>query len=303
MRLGLVVCLAFVGALPASAAPRVAVHPLVVMGGDARGVEQSRTDFIGEAARQPIGMVSRGAVTETLARQPNGECAAEAAGCLALLCRETGAAYALWTTLMLDGPSFVLGARVVASNGAVVKAVEGLTIPKDLFSARAPQVQAAFRQLFSQLDLGSLPEAPTAVASAPKLEPVAVVVDAPVPTVEAPAVAATAGGSSAARLLGFVVGGAAVATGAVATGFAVSAYSTGAALKGRVDSHGSVLPGDVLTASAIDRNSSIATGLYVGAGVAAAASLALILLSGDSSASVSIAPVEGGAMAGVSCRF
>src|SRR5437879_2612213 len=83
-----------------AAPPRVAVHPLVVVGGDAKAIEQSRTDFLIEAARQPIDMVSRGQVQAVLERQPGATCV-EHEGCLERLCRETAAAYALLVSLVL----------------------------------------------------------------------------------------------------------------------------------------------------------------------------------------------------------
>src|SRR4051812_37909741 len=98
MRLGTAGCLFMLMALPVSAAPRVAVHPLSVLGGDVRALEQSRTDFLAEAARQPIEMISRSQVQAVLDRQPGGTCM-EHPGCLELLCRETGATYALFATL------------------------------------------------------------------------------------------------------------------------------------------------------------------------------------------------------------
>src|SRR5688500_3466042 len=112
-----------VAALPALAAPRVAVHPLIVEDGDARAAEQSRIDFIAEAARQPIQMVSRAQVAEVLATQPGGMCRRDNEGCAEILCRDTGASYALVATLVLSGPNFVLNAKLVSLNGTFNKTI------------------------------------------------------------------------------------------------------------------------------------------------------------------------------------
>lgn len=311
MRLGFAVVAVLMG-VSAVAAPRVAVHPLVVTGGDARAVDQSRLDFIAEAARQPIQMVSRLEVIEVLAHQPGAACSPTTEVCLEILCRETGATYALLITLVLDGPNFVLGARVVAANGTFVKSVEAMSIEKDLFTARGPQVQAAFKKLFAQLDLGALPEIvpPKAIAvvvpppPAPGLtrsEPT----PAPVSTaaLDVPTADKRSPGTHWGRASGLVVGGVALVTAGVATGFALSANSNGAELKRILEANRGLLPrAELGRAKSVDQNTGIATGLYVGAGVAAATSLALILLSVEGTP-VAIAPVEGGAMVGWSGSF
>jgi hypothetical protein len=308
MGLRLAVCLAVFGAVPAMAAPRVAVHPLVATGGDARSVDQSRADFIGEAARQPIQMVSRTQVTEALASR-GGACGPKVEACLEGLGRDTGATYALLATLLLDGPAFVLGAKVVAADGTVVKSIEALTIEKDLFSPRSPQVQAAFKKLFAQLELGKLPDTlPVKKAEPPVVSVAPAPTSDPVPpstaTLDIPVVEEDhSDGTPGSRVAGFVIGGAALAAAGVGTGFALSAYSNGESLKPTLI-NGSLKDDSYLpTAQSIDRNTSIATGLFVGAGVAAAVSVALIVLSIESSPPVAITPIEGGAMVGLAGSF
>lgn len=308
MRLWFAVCLV-AAAAPVFASPRVAVHPLVVSGGDERAADESRTDFIGEAARQQIQMVSRGQVAEVLAAQPGGGCKPDGNSCLELLGRETGAPYALLATLMLDGPSFVLGAKVVAANGTVMESVENLTIEKNLFSPRAPQVQAAFKKLFGQLKLGGLPEqAPETVAvPEPKKEtqPNKVAPEVVVVTPEE-----RGGAIPASRVGGLVVGGLAIVAAGVGTGFAVMAMSDGAALKPRLSPATNAIQcpatgpcEDLRIATGIDTKSTVATGMFVVAGVAAAASVTMLVLSAGSDSSVAITPVEGGAMLGLAGSF
>src|SRR5689334_11562372 len=108
MHVGFAVGLVMLSAAPVFGTPRVAVHPLVVNGGDARAIDQSKADFILEAAQQPIQMVSRGQVAEVLEA---GGCTMTSEGCLEKLCRDTGATYALLTSLELNGPAFVLQAK------------------------------------------------------------------------------------------------------------------------------------------------------------------------------------------------
>jgi hypothetical protein len=319
MRLGLAVCV-LLGAAPGFAAPRVAVHPLIVWGGDARAADQSRIDYLVEAGIQPIQMVPRAKVAEVLAAQPTGECPADKEGCLENLCRETGATYALVTTLMLDGENFVLKAKVIAVTGTFVKTIDSMSIKKDLFSPRAPQVIAAFKKLFTQLDLGSLPDQlPAKVAAVPekkvepetKSEPVVTPEPSlsPEPVTAAPVEVAEvheSRGTPPLRVAGMVTGAVALIAAGVATGYAFKAMADGDSLRPSLKMNGGFLKdaAEAARAKSIDSNTTLSAGLFVGAGVAAVASVVMLVASmGDSDSSVSIAPVVGGAVVGLSGTF
>lgn len=253
------------------------------------------TDFLVEAGRQPIQMIASGQVAKVLAVLPGGGCLPQSEGCLELLCRETGSTYALLATLALDGPNFLLGGKVVASNGTVAKTVTELSIPKDLFSPRGPQVQAAFKKLFAQLDMGSLPETvPVPKVIEVKPEPL---------KVEIPVVEESGEGVSTGRVIGVVAGGVAVITAGIGAGFAYSVNSDRSALVGATDANGSVQPAFLPNAQAFDRNLPIAAAMFGVAGAAAVTAVIALLASGGGESSVSIAPVEGGAIVGMSGSF
>jgi hypothetical protein len=325
MRLGFAIVL-MVAAGPALAGPRVAVHPLIVDDPDTRVVEQSKIDFIAEAANQNIQMVSRAQVAEVLATQPNASCHGKIETCAPILCRDTGASYALVATLVLSGPNFVLSAKLVSANGTFDKTIDGLAIKKDLFSPRAPQVQAAFKQLFAQLDLGSLPEvAPptkTATTDTPNQNTGTGTAAATTATtgtttatttttgstsnarVEIPEVTQPKqGGTSPVRVAGFVVGGAGVVVAGVATAVTVSLQPNRKVVQDHTDGDGNIDRLYLKNARGLDGDIALATGLYVGAGVALAASALMILLSSDQAPPVAIAPVAGGAVVGVGGTF
>lgn len=302
----------------AAAAPHVVVHPLIVVADDSRVVDESRADFIGQAARQPIEMVSRVEVADAVERV-GGSCQ-EREGCLEKLCAATGATYAVLALLDVKGPRFVLKARVVAADGTVARSVASLEIEKDLLSPRARQVQAAFKQLFIQLDLGSLPltlpkkVAPPVVKPPPPVvvaSPPPVVV-APPPPVVAPPVALPLAvtepverstGTSPLRVAGFVVGGVGVVALGFGAGLAGSAAST---VIPTVQLNGKtflVTAADAPRAAAVNAQASAATGLLIGGGVAVAAAAIMVLLGADSGPALVVTPVQGGAIVGIHAEF
>ena len=301
MRLGCVVWLSMLGSAAALASPRVAVHPLLVMGGDARALEQSRNDFTIEASRQPIEMVSSLQVNEVLAQQPGGTCLAHE-GCLEKLCSETGASYALLATLVLDGPNFVLSARIVAADGTFVKTVEALSVEKDLLAPRAPQVQVALKKLFVQLDLSTLPAlAEHRNDARPSADPHAATVTPEVKTQPAATVAAGPG-LSRGRVAGVVVAATAVVLAGAGLAVGLWAKSEGDALAPHV--HNGLLERDQVSAAAgVDQKIRIASGLLIGAGVAAAASVALFAGSGEANSKLTVTPLADGAWVGLAGHF
>lgn len=306
------VLLMALGAAPAALGPRVAVHPLVVVGGDARALEQSRADFQVEAARQAVQMVPPSQVSDAIAKQPGGACV-DHPGCLEKVCADTRAVYGLIASLGLDGPAFVVSARVVAADGTVVQALEGLTFEKDPFSPRAPQLQAVFKQLFAKLALGALAPTltpkPAPVASKP--DPVA---PAPVEVKAAPPVVVAAvplrpepapEGMPALRIAGLIVGAVAVGTAGVGVGLGVVSVGKQDELRSLL--RGGLLrndPADIQKAKDLDALNANVVGVFGAAGVVAATSAVMLLLSiGSSPSQVSFAPVPGGAVVGVAGAF
>jgi hypothetical protein len=308
MRVQLLVGVALLAALPASAAPRIVLHPLVAFGGDPRAVDQSRIAYQVEAARQAIELVSGAQVDELLAREQGATCV-DHEGCLERLAKETKTPYALIATIALDGPNFVLGAKVVALDGTFVKSIEALSVPKDLLAPRAPQVAAAFKQLFAQLALGALPAVykPAAVVEKAPVAEKIVPEPAPAAAVEEPVLTVRGSGAPPLRVGGFVLGGAAVVAAGIGLGVAISASADADELRahGIVEGSGGVVkPGWGQRAADLDSKVTLATGLLVGAGGAAAISVTMLVLSidfGDST--VAFAPVQGGAVVGLTGRF
>lgn len=268
-----------------SSAPRVAVHPLTVSGADARVADEARSDFLIAAAAEPIDMVSRGHVAEVLQSQPGASCVGSAA-CVRQLSAETKARFVLMATLALDGPQWLLTATVFATNGEVVRSIESLAIDKDQLSARAPQLQAAFKRLFTALDLATLSASepkPSPVAAEPQAEPAR-----PPPAVTEPTIVARSSAPST-RIAGFAAGGAAIAAGVAGLALAGSAYSDSGKLRQRFGA-ASVLPdaNAALMVGDVDRRATIAAGLLIGAGLVAATSIILLMLGRDSPAQLSL---------------
>jgi hypothetical protein len=290
-------------ALPASAAPQVAVHPLEVEGDNAAANEDSRSEFLSEAARQAIEMVSRSEVEVSLAHY-KGTCLRHD-GCLEKLAAETGSTYALFATLDLRGVKFKMTAQIVASDGTVVKKIDALSTEKDLLSARAPQVKALFRQLFGMLELGALP-----AVLPKKAEPVVVApVPAPVP-VEPPAVViapvrAAPSSTNGLRIGGIVVG----AAGVVATAVGAGLLGIGASQAGALPASGHGATNyfanndDAHAAAAANSQATIGTAVLSAGGVAIAAGVVMVLLSADSAPSVVAVPINGGAVVTMGGHF
>jgi hypothetical protein len=285
---------------------------LIVVSEDPRVVDESRTDFIGQAARQPIEMVSRSEVADALQRL-GGSCL-DKGGCLEKLCAATGATYALFASLDLKGTKFVLKARVVAADGSEARVVSSLEIEKDLLSPRARQVQAAFKQLYTQLDLGSLPAtlpqkpAPPVVVAPP---PAAVVAPPPVapapvaPPLEPIIVEEPPRGTPPLRVAGWVVGVAGVLTAAVGGGLAGWASLDARGID-TVQLSGKtfvVRETDVRRAAEINDRGDVAKGLLIGGGVAIAAAATMMILSIDSGPRLVATPIPGGAFVGATGEF
>ncbi len=286
----------------AAAAPRVAIHPLVVRGDDSRAIEQSKADFLVEAGMQPIQQVSRAAVNGVVGSLNAGHgCTLEADGCLETLCRDVGAKYAMVAILDLDAADFVVQVKVVTGDGVVVRKLEE-KLPKDVMSARAPQVRLAFKRVFAQLNLKALPEEPV------KPEPVAAakpagptVVAKADPVAAAPVEDSQGNYRTRLRVAQLSLGVLTLAAAGTATAFALMAKSEGASLR---VTEGVLARADLQKAHGVEDKARIATALFVGAGVGAAISLAVILLAAsDDTHHVSIAPVQGGAMVGVGGAF
>ena len=289
-------------ALPALAVPRVVVHPLAVVADDARAIDESRSDFLGQAARQAIEMVSRAEVSDAL-EHLGGTCL-DHEGCLEKLCQSTGATYALLATLVLKGPNFVITAKVVDANGTLLKSIDMPPVPKDLLASRAPQVQAVFKTLFSLLELGGLPSvlpkktAPVVVAQPPEV--VTVPTEAPVVVPAEPSTS-----TPPLRIAGLVVGGAGIVAAAVGLGLAGSAASAAGGIN-TVKLGDKVFltnPADASRVGPINQQGTLATGILIGAGVAVAIGVVMAVLSTDSGPRVAIAPMPDGAIVGISGDF
>lgn len=283
---------------PIEGGARIAVHPLEVIGGDARGVDQSRADFLVEVARQPIQLVPPTQVIDALEAVPGKSCV-EQRGCLEQICKDTRSVYAVLAILSLEGPAFLANARVVAADGTVVRVVDRVTLEKDPFSPRGPQVQTVLRQLFLKLELGTLPAELPKKAEAP-----AVARAAPPPVVVQPA--QPSAGTPPLRVAGLIVGGVAVATAGVGVAMGVVSLGNGRALG--VDNDGNLPANDpsaVTRAKELDAFNNQVIGVFAAAGVVAITSALMIAVSAGSGdgPSVSLAPINGGAVVGVKGTF
>lgn len=262
--------------------PLVAVHPLEVTGVTGSAVEEVSDDFFIELSRQPIDLVSKYEVEQALASK---RCTGGFVPCLGKLAAATGAKLALWTSLHIDAESYRVQAKVVDPNGEPVREGVDLTFPKDLTQPRSPQVRAAFKAVFTELSMNAPKPVPPPVVTKPATEP---------PPVVAKPIEPTPAKGSALRPLGVVAGGLALATGATAVGFGVWNAVTAAGVRDRA-MLGHIQPGeDEDRVRAINRNTAIAAGLGVGAGVLAALSAVLLLNSGGDEA-VAISAGPGGA--------
>lgn len=263
--------------------PLVAVHPLEVTGVTGTAVDEASDDFFIELSRQPIDLVSKYEIEQALASK---RCTGGFVPCLGKLAAATGAKLALWTSLHIDAESYRVQAKLVDPKGEPLREGVDLTFPKDLTQPRSPQVRAAFKAVLSELAMN----APKAVS-----QPVAVKPEAePPPAVVQPVEPAPAKRGSPLRPLGFVAGGLAIATAATAIGFGVWNAMAAGGVTARSSVVGEVRylrEDDVPIQRDINRNTAIAAGLGVGAGVLAALSAVLLLnAGGDEGVAISAGP-------------
>lgn len=288
--LALAVCL--VNVVAVAEPPRVAVHPLVVVGPDENLNQRTVDKWLYVAADQPISMVSSFEVRDALAAVPGGQCQAQPE-CLVKLCEKTQASFALLGILAIDGKQWLFSGMIAKADGTVVRKVD-LLQGRWSGAASPAAVDAMMKQLFVALSLNELSSAPAGTEPTPvatdvpmkepppiELKPAAAPAPAPV-YVEAP----TRWNRSAATVTGVVAVAAAAAGGTLLVVNGAEASNLAASMR-----NGLVPPERVSQAAGIDERNTAAIGFFVGAGVAAATAAIFALV--FDAPSVPLAPAPG----------
>ncbi len=265
--------LALVAAAPP---PLLAVHPLVISN-DPAGARERLEPLLPQVL-EPLGLKLAASVDvrSMLASDPVHSCVGRDL-CLVGLARATSARFGMLVVLESSNGPPVLSARVIRSDGHVVRTVDPHPFPAAASTDATVQVRSALERIVAELDLPSL------VTASPSASTSASVADS----------------TPALRVAAYLCGAAAVGLGATSLTLALSAQGDANQLALLVDSSRR-LPADnseaVRLSSAIDAKSSASIAVAVGAGVALAAGAALFVVSsGDSGPTIAVAPSPTGA--------
>jgi hypothetical protein len=131
----------------------LAVHPIVVVGGDAADQEHYQALLAREVLREETELVDSERVAATLEAEIGRSCLGRGDACLGELAAKTGAARALLVTASPYAPKLILTARVVRKDGSLVRAIESRAFDKPPGPPRPEAVREALAALLAELEL------------------------------------------------------------------------------------------------------------------------------------------------------
>lgn len=231
--------------------------------------------------------------------------------CLERLALTTRAVYALEVEVKRLGKTFELSATIAAANRTTLRQPGAVTVTvSDKAKTQALLRDGLIELLVGRLKIQELPADPKEeVARA--TEPPAPPPTAPTPSMVSPAVAppavnstvsASSGSGASLRPFSYVAGGLAVALAATAVGVGLSARADAAAL---MAAHEGQMPpyalktDEVPLARAYATKNGVTLGASIGAGVCAAAAVALFLVSARPADQLAVLPTVGSQSAGL----
>jgi hypothetical protein len=251
--------------------PRVAVHPLVILEGEAEEAARLQAAFGKDLESRNIDLVKPECVTGFLRPLAKNGCAADEA-CLARLARTCSAARAVYVAAVSYEGKVVFSGKVVRATGLTERTVSGVEVRRRPGPAGEDAVRRALHDFLSDdlkldsLDLGALVEPPPGATTTSS---------------------AATPGPNGLRIAGWSVGGAAVAVGIAGGAVWLASLAPHNELNGLLDANGRIV-GDHARGLELQRTlnsqSAWTTGLWISAGALAASSIVMLVLSKDAPA-------------------
>ncbi|MHB8873806.1 MAG: hypothetical protein ACYC8T_09000 [Myxococcaceae bacterium] len=292
--------LLFASAAPAlAAADSVALHPLIIVGGESAEAEL-HSAFTTEAAKLSIELVDSELVRSFLKAQRNASCVGDD-GCLAELAKKCAASRALLITVSPYSTKIVVSGRLVSARGGVLRSLSSREYAKAKGKSLTDSVQLAFREFLAELEVTAVELNPLGSSGG------AVVVPPAGDETPTPPATPPAPGTPLLRMVSYGalgLGGAALlGSGAVA----LTAQGDRSELESRLDAGKNLASGtgaDAELQRGLRMKSGLATGLLVGGGVALAAGAAVYFLAPEGTpVSVSAGADPSGASVSLAGRF